>query len=110
MAVDETGQEPTSARDTRLDSLDKRLKHAEQVEDGRHPTIDQVTGVRSNAARAIQSMVGMPLGGAIIGWTLDHFLGTAPWIMLVLMFIGFAGGVIDVLRFANRAPDQGAGK
>jgi len=111
MAADESGQEPTSARDSRLTSLDERLKHAEQVEDQRHPAVaDPRTAARSNAARAIQSMVGMPLGGAIIGWTLDHFIGTAPWIMLVLMFIGFAGGVIDVLRFANKSPDGPAEK
>ncbi len=36
-----------------------------------------------------QNLIGMPLGGALIGWLLDQLFGTLPWIMLALMFLGF---------------------
>jgi F0F1-type ATP synthase assembly protein I len=37
------------------------------------------------------------LGGGI-GYLLDVWLHTTPWLMLVLGFLGFGGGVWDVLR------------
>ena len=52
----------------------------------------------------------MPLGGAIIGWLLDRLFGTLPWIMLALMFIGFAGAVLDVMKNNGLGPDKDAGK
>ena len=109
MAADEPGQEPTSSQDARLSSLDERLRRAERVEDQRRPTVDEMAGVRSTGMRAVQSLVGLPLGGAIIGWLLDRWFGTAPWLMLGLMFVGFLGGIIDVMKVSKKS-DVDAGK
>src|SRR5436190_15650110 len=94
MAEDETGQDPNSPPDARLTSLHGRLKRAEQAEKERRPQVDSMGGARSAGLRVLQSLAGMPFGGAVIGWLLDRVVGTALWIMLALMFIGFAGGVI----------------
>lgn len=106
----EHGDVPTSSRDARLNSLDERLNRAEKVEDKRRPVIDATANVRASGARALQGLVGMPLGGALIGWLLDRLAGTAPWIMLALMFTGFAGAVLDMIRISKSRPDSGAGK
>ena len=106
MAENETDEAPTSPQDARLSSLNERLKHAEKVEAARAPDqIDASTVVRNVGQRVAQSLIGMPLGGAIIGWLLDRLFDTAPWIMLALMFIGFAGAVLDVMRYS-----RGSGK
>jgi len=110
MAEDETEQDPTSPQDSRLTSLDERLRRAERVEGERKPQVDSSAVVRSAGLRALQSLVGMPFGGAVIGWLLDRLFDTAPWIMLALMFIGFAGGVIDVMKYSNKDPNRGVGK
>lgn len=108
MAVDEPGQDPTSPQDARLTSLDERLRRAEQVEGERRPAApDSNAVVRSTGMRLAQSLVGMPIGGAVIGWLLDHWLNTAPWIMLGLMFIGFVGAVIDVMKVSKDTKDLG---
>ena len=101
MAVDETGQEPASPQDSRLSSLDERLRRAERVEDKRRPAVASQAGVRAGGARAIQSLVGMPLGGLVIGWLLDRLFNTAPWVMLGLMFAGFIGAIIDLMKFSK---------
>jgi len=36
--------------------------------------------------------------GGLIGFFLDRWLHTAPYLMLVLGFLGFFGGLRDVLR------------
>ena len=111
MAEDETEQDPRSPQDSRLTSLDERLKRADRVEGERRPKpIDSSTVIRNTGMRVAQSLIGMPLGGAIIGWLLDRMFGTLPWIMLGLMFIGFAGAVLDVMKNEGQSPDKDAGK
>lgn len=46
------------------------------------------------------------LVGAGIGYLLDLWLKTGPWLMLVMLLVGFAAGVLNVVRSAaemNRA-------
>lgn len=46
------------------------------------------------------------LVGAVAGYLLDRWLNTSPWLLLVLLLIGFAAGVLNVVRSAesmNRA-------
>jgi ATP synthase protein I len=111
MAENETDEVPTSPQDARLGSLNERLKQAEKVEADRAPDqIDASTVVRNVGQRVAQSLIGMPLGGAIIGWLLDRLFDTAPWIMLGLMFVGFAGAVLDVMRYSKQGSGRNAGK
>ena len=39
----------------------------------------------------LSQLIGCPLGGGIVGWLLDRWFGTQPWLMLVMLFLGFAG-------------------
>ena len=111
MVEDETEQDPTSPQDARLSSLNERLKRADRVEGERRPNpIGSSTVIGNTGIRVAQSLVGMPLGGAIIGWLLDRVFGTLPWIMLALMFIGFAGAVLDVMKNTGSSANKDAGK
>lgn len=38
------------------------------------------------------------LVGAVLGFAIDHFFGTGPWGMLVLLLLGFAAGIMNVIR------------
>lgn len=42
--------------------------------------------------------------GAAIGWLLDRWLGSSPWGMIVFLLLGFAGGVLSVVRSAGVVP------
>lgn len=44
--------------------------------------------------------------GLVIGWLLDRWLGTAPWLLLVFLLAGGAAGVMNVYRLFN--PRRGA--
>jgi ATP synthase protein I len=44
------------------------------------------------------------LVGAGIGWLLDRGLGTSPWGMIVFLLLGFAAGVLNVMRAAGVVP------
>ena len=43
--------------------------------------------------------VGLATG---LGWAIDHWLGTRPWAMIVLFFLGVAAGMLNVYRAVNR--------
>ncbi|MFB0952866.1 MAG: AtpZ/AtpI family protein [Rhodospirillales bacterium] len=38
--------------------------------------------------------------GFAIGWGFDQLLDTSPWFMVVLTFLGFGAGVMNVYRMA----------
>lgn len=41
------------------------------------------------------------LVGAGVGWLLDSWLGTSPWLFLVFFFLGLAAGILNVFRAAS---------
>ena len=43
--------------------------------------------------------------GAMIGWLLDRWLGSSPWGLIVFLLLGFAAGVLNVMRVAGVAPE-----
>jgi ATP synthase protein I len=43
-------------------------------------------------------LVGAVLLGGALGFFLDHWLHTKPWLMLVFGALGFFGGVRDIIR------------
>lgn len=46
-------------------------------------------------------IAGIAVGGGI-GWALDRTLGTAPWLLIVFLILGFAGGMSNVIKSARR--------
>jgi ATP synthase protein I len=55
----------------------------------------------SRGFRLASEFVAAILVGAGIGWLLDLWLHTTPWLLLVLLLIGFAAGVLNVVRSAS---------
>ena len=41
--------------------------------------------------------------GGFIGWALDRLLGTAPWLLVLFVTLGFAAGLLNVIRAAQKA-------
>ena len=105
MATEEPGQDPKSPEDARLTSLNQRLKQAQLEEAARKgkPDVERSRQVvRSAGMRLLQDLLGLPFGGGLIGWLLDRWLGTAPWIMLAMLFLGFGLAVRNVMRIAKQ--------
>ncbi|PKQ05943.1 MAG: hypothetical protein CVT73_10855 [Alphaproteobacteria bacterium HGW-Alphaproteobacteria-12] len=54
------------------------------------------------AFRLTTELVAGVFVGGFIGWALDRWLGTTPWLMLVFFFIGVAAGILNVYRAAQQ--------
>jgi ATP synthase protein I len=102
-----------AALSARLGSLDHRLS---KIRDSRKIGTDEPGAESGNgAARASAMARGFRLSseliagvvvGAVIGWGLDRLLSTSPWGLIVFFLLGFAAGVINVMRSAGVAPDR----
>ena len=102
MAEDEIEEASKLPPDARLESLDQRLDKLQQAEAKR--TAKRQPDASYQAGQLVLSqLVGCPLGGGIVGWLLDHWFGTKPWLMLVMLFLGFAVGIYNVIRISNAA-------
>ena len=56
--------------------------------------------------RLSSELVAGVLVGAAIGWALDRLLGISPWGLIVFLLLGFAAGVLNVMRAAGVAPGK----
>jgi ATP synthase protein I len=105
MAENEPGQDPRLPEDARLTSLDRRLKQAQHDEAVRTGKVKSESYVgRSQGMRILSDLVGIPFGSALIGWLLDGWLGTRPWLMLAMLFLGFGIAVRNVLWISKQRP------
>ena len=112
MAADEPEQDPKSLPDARLESLEKRLsraEHAEAVRTGKQDADRAQNVVRSAGMRILSDLVGIPFGAGLIGWLADRWLGTRPWVMLALLFLGFGIAVRNVMQIAKQQDPKGPG-
>jgi ATP synthase protein I len=61
--------------------------------------------------RMAAELVAAVIVGGVIGWGLDWVLGSRPWLFLVFFLLGFAAGVLNVMRAYERMQRElGAGK
>jgi len=93
MAEDAGKQQPPS-----LDEFSKRLDAARgdpATAETSRAGLGRSTG---RALRVASELLAALLVGSLIGWGLDKLLGTAPWLLLLGIGLGFAAGVLNVSR------------
>ncbi len=54
------------------------------------------------ATRLVAELVSGLVIGVLIGWYLDQWFGTKPWLMIVMIIIGIAAGITNVMRAAKQ--------
>src|SRR5262245_23648274 len=83
----------------RLDKVkdEVRKKHADPEPDQR------ARGAAMGQAMkiAVELVVGIAVGG-FIGKVLDDQFGTRPWLLIVFLMLGFAAGILNIVRTARR--------
>ena len=105
MSESEPGQDPESGEDARLRSLDERLKSAHLAEAVRTGTAQKKPGKGySQGNRVLAELIAGIAGGMLIGWLLDSWLGTSPWLLLGLLFLGIAVAFRNIIRISNERP------
>jgi ATP synthase protein I len=98
-----------SSNDAVLSARLKRLGEQLDANAGRPTRTEPVSrpGDSSAMARGFRlstELVAAVFVGAVLGWFLDRVLGISPWGLIVFVLLGFAAGVLNVIRGAGVGP------
>ena len=93
--------------DARIDALDERLKAAKEreAERNRPSGSGHADANYRMGSKVFSELIGGIGGGALIGWVIDHFAGTSPWGLLVMMFLGIIVSFRNIIRISSRRSD-----
>ena len=98
-----------AALTARLHRLDDRLSETRKSHQLRTDQSEGTGNASANASamargfRLSSELIAGVLVGAVIGWGFDRLLSTSPWGLIVFFLLGFAAGVINVMRTAGVA-------
>ena len=100
-----------STEEAALSARLRRLGDALERERASHPATDRgrAGAVASGFARGFRlatELVAGILVGAGIGWLLDRLIGTSPVGLIIFLLLGFAAGILNVVRAAATAPGE----
>ncbi len=91
----------------------QRLGEGLALKRAQDPSIDASENRAATASgyargfRLSSELVAGVLVGAGLGWLIDRLLGVAPWGLIVFLLLGFAAGVLNVMRSAGVAASPG---
>jgi ATP synthase protein I len=111
LGFDFTGKMTDEAGEPRpLDDLDARLRAARAgSEVGQQGPAQDGAGMGAGAGIGVRIGVELVAGigvGALIGYGLDSWLGTRPWLMVVFFFLGAAASVVNMYRVVKGLDDS----
>jgi len=80
-----------------------RLKIAKKEVNQKSNINDNKKGLfMGSAFRLGTELVAAVVVGTIIGFILDSWFDTKPWLIIIFFFLGAAAGMLNVIRTANR--------
>ena len=81
---------------TRLKIAKSKIKKLAQSD------IEKKGSFMGSAFKLGTELVAAVAVGTIIGFILDSWFDTKPWLIIIFFFLGTAAGILNVIRTANR--------
>ena len=86
---------------TRLKIAKDKLKNYSKISDS-----NQNSSFMGSAFKLGAELVSAVLVGTIIGFILDTWFGTKPWLIIVFFFLGSAAGILNVIKAAKKMQEK----
>ena len=84
----------------RLNDLGRKLDHMREAETAHQHDESRSSGLAIAMRMGSEFVVAVLIGGAM-GWYLDKWLGTTPFLLFVFIMFGFAAGTRNIIRLAK---------
>ena len=85
------------------DQFKTRLKIAKSRAKAKYSTKNNKSSSSIGTAFKISTELVVAVAvGTIIGFILDNWFGTKPWLILIFFFIGVVAGIMNVIRSAKK--------
>lgn len=92
------------ADDRQNDDLESRIAKARAVEEARTgggaPAPAKGYG---QGSRVLAELIGVPAGGALLGWVLDRWFGTSPWLLLILLGLAVIAAGRNIYKISKES-------
>ena len=86
---------------TRLKIAKEKLKNYSKIQNN-NPN----ASFMGSAFQLGTELVSAVLVGTIIGFILDTWFGTKPWLIIVFFFLGSAAGILNVIKTAKKMQEK----
>jgi ATP synthase protein I len=92
-----------AALSARLRQLGEGLarQRAQEALDGSRDSRATTASGYAKGFRLSSELVAGVLVGVGLGWLIDRWLGITPWGLIIFLLLGFAAGVLNVMRSAG---------
>ena len=85
------------------DQFKTRLKIAKNKVNSRKSTKNnESSSSMGTAFKMSTELVSAVVVGTIIGFILDNWFGTKPWLILIFFFVGVIAGIMNVVKSAKK--------
>lgn len=90
-----------------LDQLGAKLRAARERSgtDGTKDLAGEGSSFGYGLRLSVELLAGL-LVGLGVGYAIDRWLGTRPWMMLVFMILGLAAGILNVMRVSRQMDER----
>ena len=95
-------REKSEERKAKLDDLNTRVSAAREANKPKKARGLNEATTYGIATRLVAELVAGLLVGVFSGWYLDQYFGTKPWLMVVMIMLGAAAGITNVMRAAKQ--------
>ena len=86
-----------------LKEIDVRLKIAKKrIDDNKRKNNQSRSSVVGNAFKISTELVSTVVVASIIGFILDSWFDTKPWLIIVFFVIGITAGIMNVVKSAKK--------
>ena len=86
---------------TRLKIAKDKIKNYSKITNN-----NQNSSFMGSAFKLGTELASAVIVGTIIGFILDTWFGTKPWLIIVFLFLGSAAGILNVIKTAKRMQEK----
>ena len=83
------------------DDLTKRIEKALNKEEEQKTENNSNQTLINTFSRVATELLAGLLIGASIGWTIDKWLNTSPWFLIIFFLLGGAAGILNLWRIVT---------